>query len=113
MHEFSLAQNVVDIAALEAKKHGVSKILELEIEVGVLSGVDPEAFQSAMEMVCENTLLSDTLVKILPKPGKGICGTCRREYEMKDRLTLCPDCENFPSEISGGLEFRVVSMLAE
>ncbi len=47
MHEFSLAMNVVELAEKEAKNHGVSKILEIEIEVGDLSGVEPETFQSA------------------------------------------------------------------
>jgi hydrogenase nickel incorporation protein HypA/HybF len=113
MHEFSLAQDVVEIAAREAEKHKVTRILELEIEVGVLSGVEPDTFQTALEMISEGTLISDTLIKIIRKPGKGICQTCHKEFEMKDRLTLCPGCDNFPSEISGGLEFRVISILAE
>jgi hydrogenase nickel incorporation protein HypA/HybF len=113
MHEFSLAMNVVELAEREAKNHSVLKILEIEIEVGDLSGVEPETFQSALEIVVEKTLLEKTLIRITRIQGRGICGECNKAYEMKERLALCPDCNGFPSEITGGTEFRVVSLLAE
>ncbi len=113
MHEFSLAMNVVELAEKEAKNHGVSKILEIEIEVGDLSGIEPETFQSALGIAVEKTLLEKTLIRINRIPGRGVCSECNKEYEMRERLALCPVCNGFPSEISGGMEFRVISLLAE
>jgi hydrogenase nickel incorporation protein HypA/HybF len=113
MHEFSLAADVVELAAREAEKHAVSRILEMDIEVGALSGVDADAFREALKLVVENTLLSQTVIRLNRKSGRGICPSCRREFEMKERIAFCPDCGELPSEITGGLEFRVVSLLAE
>ena len=113
MHELSLAMEVVELAAREAQKHGVSRILEMEIDVGDLSGVDAETFQSALEMVVGNTLLEKTLIRVMCKPGRGVCSDCNEEFEMRERLSRCPLCNGFPSEISGGEEFRVVSLVAE
>jgi Zn finger protein HypA/HybF involved in hydrogenase expression len=45
--------------------------------------------------------------------GKGICNTCNKEFEMNQRIDTCPGCNSFPSEIKGGNEFRVVSLMIE
>jgi hydrogenase nickel incorporation protein HypA/HybF len=113
MHELSLAMEVIELAQREAERNGVAQILEILIEVGDLSGVEGETFQSALEMVVKDTILEGAMVKINRVPGKGKCNTCQQEFIMKNRLDICPGCQSFPSEINGGEEFRVVSMLAE
>jgi len=111
MHELSLAMEVIGLAEREAGKHGVSSIQEIRIEVGNLCGVDADAFQSALELMVKNTILEDAEICLLRSPGKGRCNGCNLEFEMKNRLDVCPECQCFPSEITGGLEFRVVSLL--
>ncbi|MEI7982641.1 MAG: hydrogenase maturation nickel metallochaperone HypA [Bacteroidota bacterium] len=113
MHEMSLALEVIGIASREAKKNKVTSILEMDIEVGDLSGVEADAFESALKILVVNTLLEKTQILIIRKPGFGKCIGCNKTFEMKERTTSCPVCRCFPSEISGGQEFRVISMLAE
>jgi hydrogenase nickel incorporation protein HypA/HybF len=113
MHELSLALEVIELAKREAEKNGVSTIFEMEIEVGDLSGVEAETFQSALEMIVKCTLLEHTLINISRQPAIGRCNSCYKVFEMNERMATCPDCHCFPSGISGGQEFRVVSILAE
>ncbi|MCX6269471.1 MAG: hydrogenase maturation nickel metallochaperone HypA [Bacteroidetes bacterium] len=113
MHELSLALEVIELVQREAGKQGLSAIQEILIEVGDLSGVEADAFQSALELLVKNTILNDAVVKIIQTHGKGICAACNKEFEMKNRLDTCPGCLCFPSEITGGKEFRVLSLLAE
>ena len=113
MHELSLALEVIELARREAKKNGVFVVQEIVIEVGDLSGVEAEAFQSALELVVRGTMLENAEVKIIRTPGKGRCLSCNLEFDMKNRVAVCPECECFPSEISGGDEFRVVSLEVE
>ena len=112
MHELSLAMEVVEMSQREADKNGVSIIHEILIEVGDLSGIEADIFQSALEMVVKDTLLENSIVRIIRTPGKGICSSCNVEFEMKNRLDLCPDCGCVAMEVSGGQEFRVVSLVA-
>jgi hydrogenase nickel incorporation protein HypA/HybF len=112
MHELSLAMEVIELVQHEADKNGVSTIEEILIEVGDLCGVEADIFQSALEMVVKDTLLEDAVISIIHTPGKGLCSTCNKEFDMKNRLDICPQCQCFPSEISGGQEFRVVSLVA-
>ena len=113
MHELSLALEVIGLAQREAGKNGVSAIQEILIEVGDLSGVEADSFQWGLEMLVKGTILEDAVVNLIRLPGKGKCSACNIEFEMKTRLDVCLECQCFPSEITGGKEFRVVSMLAE
>ena len=113
MHELSLAYEVIELASREAVKHGISTIREMRVEVGDLSGVEADTFQSALEMVVKGSLLENTMVTLSRIPGKGKCNNCNIEFEMKNRVDTCPECHCFPSEIRGGEEFRVQSLAGE
>ena len=113
MHELSLAMEVIELVRREAEKQGVSKILEIDIEVGDLSGIEAEAFQFGMEMQVKGTILDGATINLVQTPGTGICSGCQLKFEMKNRLDACPKCKCFPSEITGGQEFRVLSLIAE
>ena len=113
MHELSLVMEVIDLVSKEAGKSKILSILELEIEVGYLSGVDADAFQSALEMMVQGTLLENSRLAIIRTPATGRCKPCDLEFTMQERLAVCPACQAFPSEISGGQEFRVLSLLVE
>jgi len=113
MHEFSLAGEVLKLAESEAIKNKAVSVSEINIEIGNLSGVEAEAFESAMKIVAENSVLENTVINIIRIRGKGICGICNKEYEMDRRIDTCPECHELPSEIRGGKEFRVVSLLVE
>jgi hydrogenase nickel incorporation protein HypA/HybF len=112
MHELSLALEVIELAQREAGRNGVSSIQEIRIEVGRLCGVEADAFQSALELIVKDTMLENAIIDMIRTPGKGKCNACNLEFEMENRLDMCPGCKCFPSEISGGQEFRVLSLVA-
>ncbi len=113
MHELSLAMEVIELAVREAEKNRISVILEMEIEVGDLSGVEADTFRSALEMIVRDTILENTLINVVRTPALGYCSNCNNEYEMRERLATCPLCRAYPSAIRGGQDFRLVSILAE
>ena len=113
MHEFSLADEVIKLAQYEAEKSGALSVREITIEVGSISGVDADAFESAIELLAEGSILENSRLNIVRISGKGICLACNREFEMNQRMDTCPVCRSFPSEIRGGRQFRIVSLLIE
>ncbi|MEI6888219.1 MAG: hydrogenase maturation nickel metallochaperone HypA [Bacteroidales bacterium] len=112
MHELSLATEVIELAQREAGKRGLTVIEEILIEVGDLSGVEADAFESALGLIVKGSILEGAEIKILRTPGKAKCSGCNSEFDMSQRMATCPGCGSFPSEFSGGEEFRVVSLLA-
>ncbi len=113
MHEFSLAIEVINLAEREAGKNMARSVREITIEVGDMSGVEADAFESALELLVKDSILDKARVKIIRTPGNGICNACDFEFEMNQRMATCPKCNCFPSVISGGQEFRVVEMVVE
>ena len=113
MHEYSLAIEVLKLAQQEAKKNRAISVSEITIEVGNMCGVEAEPFQSALGLLSEGTILENACLNIVRIKGKGICISCDNEFEMDQRMDTCPKCGSFPSEIKGGTEFRVVSLLIE
>ncbi len=113
MHELSLSMDVIELVKREADKNGVSNIKEILIEIGDLSGVEADIFEPALQIVAKDTLLENAVIKIDRVPGKGRCNSCDLEFGMKTFFDPCPQCQRFTSEITGGREFRVVSMVTE
>jgi len=113
MHEFSLAIEVINLAQREAERNMAESIREITIEVGDLSGVEADAFESALGFLVKESILEKATINIVKTAGKGKCNACDSEFEMRFRAATCPKCQCFPSEISGGEEFRVVSLVVE
>jgi hydrogenase nickel incorporation protein HypA/HybF len=113
MHEFSLAIEVINLAQREAERNIAETIQEIVIEVGNLSGVEADAFESALGLLVKESILENANINIIRTSGKGKCNACNSEFEMNHRMATCPKCQCFPSEISGGEEFRVVSLVVE
>ena len=113
MHEFSLAMEVINLAGREAEKHNARVIQEISIEVGSLSGVEADAFESALGLLVPDSILSNARIAIMRTNGTGRCDACEQDFEMSQRMAVCPACHCFPSTVSGGQEFRVVSLVIE
>jgi hydrogenase nickel incorporation protein HypA/HybF len=113
MHEFSLATEVIKLAESEAEKASAIAILEITIEVGDLSGVEADAFETALGLLSLDSVLDKSTIRIIRTPGKGKCNACDYEFEMNQRMVTCPKCAAVPSEINGGREFRILSIVIE
>ncbi len=113
MHEFSIAMNVVDIATEYAIKEQAKEVREIEIEVGVFSGVVVDALEFAMESAVKGTILENAVCKIVTVQGKVRCTECRNEYETDNLFEICPKCKTCAPDIIQGRELRVKSLIVD
>ncbi len=102
MHEFSLAGEVIKLARDEAEKHNALTVSEITIEVGNFSGVEAEAFESALGLLSEDSILEKARLNIVRIKGKGICPACYKEFEMDQRMDTCPECNFISFRDKGG-----------
>jgi hydrogenase nickel insertion protein HypA len=70
MHEFSLATEVIKIAASEAEKNKAIAVSEITIEIGNLSGIEAEAFESALGLISEGSVLEKAHLNIVKTSGR-------------------------------------------
>ncbi|MBD3362303.1 hydrogenase maturation nickel metallochaperone HypA [Candidatus Dojkabacteria bacterium] len=113
MHELSLAENIVAIAENYADKHEISFISEVEIEVGMLAGVEIEALEFALNSAVVNTNLESANLKIIYISGLGKCLSCGLTFNMDTLQSRCPDCNDFNPKVLQGKELRVKSISGE
>jgi len=111
MHEFSVAQHIIDIALQSAKQQQVDQIVSVEVEIGQAAGVVVEALEFAWESATKDTLLRDTALVIKFIPVTISCRNCKTQYFPRDLIEICPQCGDYDPEILTGKELRVSAII--
>jgi hydrogenase nickel incorporation protein HypA/HybF len=113
MHEVSIMAEAVRMAVEAARAAGASRITKLQLRVGALSGVVPDALQFAFEAVTVGTLAEQATLTIEHIPARFWCQACEQEYEAAKMFAECPQCHNFSSELRSGRQMELASMEIE
>lgn len=72
MHEARLCLSLIRIAEETLARDGGTRILGLELEVGELSGVAPEALQAAFPICANGTQAENAALRCHRAPGRGL-----------------------------------------
>ena len=104
MHEMSITQGIIDLCLQHAGGH---RVTSLEVEIGQLSGVVPEAIEFCFEACSRGTLLEGARLVITRIPGRGHCQECNAETELDELFASCSRCGSCQVKILAGEELRV------
>jgi hydrogenase nickel incorporation protein HypA/HybF len=113
MHEMSLTEGVVEILAEEGRKQGFSRVKTVWLEIGVLSGVEPQAMEFCFDVVARGTLAEGAKLEIVRTPGEGYCLDCEAKVALAERFGACPDCGRYHVQMTSGDEMRVKELEVE
>lgn len=113
MHELSITQNIIKISSEEALKHNASKVKEIRIKVGELSGLIPSCIQYYFDIASKGTPVEGALLNIEKIPISIRCSDCNYEGNIKEKSYNCPLCESYNVKIVRGNEFLIDSMEVE
>ncbi len=113
MHEMSLMQGVLDILQDSAKSQSFSRVKTVWLEIGALSGVDPEAMRFCFEATTRDTLADGAVLDIAETPGQAWCMQCSQPVEIAARYDPCPHCGSHRLQVTGGDEMRVKELEVE
>ena len=107
MHELSIACSLVKAAVEEATRHGVARVVRVDVVLGALSGVEMDALLFCFPAVAKGTVCEGAGLEVEIEPGKGHCGVCGSTCEVLDFMSSCPQCGTWPIGIEGGREMRL------
>jgi hydrogenase nickel incorporation protein HypA/HybF len=110
MHELSLAEAVVRICCEHADGRRVTAV---ELNVGRLRQVVPDALGFAFELVAQGTPVEGAALQIHEVPVRVACGVCGVETEIERFPLACGGCGGFAVEIVAGEECHVESLEVE
>jgi len=110
MHEFGIAQGLLETVLARVDEKDVSHIEWIKLEIGILSGVEDEALRFAFSVLSEGTLADHAELKIDKIPLKCFCASCRKDFECRPFAYRCPDCGTASNNIKTGKELNLVAM---
>ncbi len=110
MHEFSIAQAL----ASQVDRHAPAgtRVSEVEIVVGALRGVEPEALQLGWQAVTMETRMAGSVLRIDQKPWAIDCRECGRSWTSPVPFVTC-ECGNAVPEPRGTDELDLVAITVE
>lgn len=109
----SIALSIIDLAAEQAKKADAQKIIEIELDIGTLSGIEIEALNFALEIAVIDSVLENARVKMNRIEAVSECLSCGHIFESERFIHHCPQCKETNTRIFKGKEMQVKSILIE
>lgn len=110
MHELSIALGIVKIAEDETVKAKATSVTKIELEIGVLSGIELDSLNFIWESAIKETVLEFAEKEIIVIKGKGKCVDCESEFEVENLFDPCPYCNSYFKGILQGKELRVKAL---
>jgi hydrogenase nickel incorporation protein HypA/HybF len=107
MHELSLAESLIESIEEEARRQGFSRVRRVRLEVGALSGVEPEALRFGFEVAARDTLAEGAELEILTLPGEAWCFACNCAIAVSEYYDPCPHCQGHRLQVTGGRQFQL------
>ncbi|QIA27591.1 hydrogenase maturation nickel metallochaperone HypA [Thermaerobacter sp. PB12/4term] len=114
MHELSIAQNLVELAAEEARRRGLTRVRAVHVRLGVLAGVVKDALLFCFDIVTAGTPLEGARLAIEEVPVEIFCPRCRQPRRLPEPLPMaCPECGTRTAEIVHGRELELFALEGE
>ncbi|MBW1710001.1 MAG: hydrogenase maturation nickel metallochaperone HypA [Deltaproteobacteria bacterium] len=107
MHEFSIAQSIVDIVKEEMTRHKVEKLNAVNIVVGMMSGVVPQHLTACFQMIIDDSSLAGAELKIREVPLGFHCAACGNEFTAEELVFSCPQCDEANPTLEKGRELTI------
>jgi len=111
VHEVSIALSLLDIVEKKCREEGYRTVESVSVRVGKASGVLPEAFSFAWEVVKKDTIAQGASFIIDLVPLGGTCGACGKRFETEEAYIVeCPFCASPSFQITQGNGLEIVEM---
>lgn len=113
MHEMSLVEGVRELIEDAAAREGFSRVKQVRVEIGQLSGVERESFEFCFDIVMQDGIAAGAQLEVVATPGRGRCPGCGRETRLAVIYDPCEHCGAAPVAVIGGTEMRVIDLEVE
>ncbi|MBR5429148.1 MAG: hydrogenase maturation nickel metallochaperone HypA [Firmicutes bacterium] len=108
-----MTEHMLELALDAAERGGARRILQINIRLGVLSGVIPSCVEYYFGLQSRGTMAEGARLQMEQLPLKISCRGCGRESEADHVLFSCPHCGSEDFRLLSGREYYVDSLVAE
>jgi len=107
MHEMSIVMSIMETVEKECRKQQADEVESIELDIGMISGVEMEAFYFAWDAGTTKSILQKTTLKINRPPAKAQCTVCGKTFIAQSSFDTCPECGNPFCNIISGKELNI------
>ena len=113
MHEMSIADGVLRAVLDAAGRCGARKVLRVELTVGQMRLVVPEALEMAWQVVSEGTIAAGAELAVVETPMEARCRHCGQKFAPRIDNYLCPGCGLADVDILAGDDIILKSVVCD
>ncbi len=107
MHEYSIAQSIMQIVLAEADKANARKVSKVCLQIGDLTGVFADSLSFCFDLCAKGTIVEGATCTIEKVPVRGYCPKCEKTFFIEDNRYLCQNCGNLSVELVTGRELQI------
>ncbi len=112
MHELGVVFYIIRDVKEVAKQNNVSKVAEVSIELGEVSGVIPEYLTDCWEWACKKEpIMEGCKLNIDTMEAITFCEDCRQEYSTMKYAKICPNCGSENTYLLKGRDVNIKDIL--
>ncbi|ALG66964.1 hydrogenase maturation nickel metallochaperone HypA [Beggiatoa leptomitoformis] len=110
MHELSICYSLLNQVETLAQHHQAHQVASITIQIGLLSGVEPELLRQAFTIARAGTVAAQADLICLSLPVKVRCQQCHAESEVEANRLLCKTCGAWQTQVISGDEMLLASV---
>lgn len=110
VHEVGIMLEALEIAAAQARKSNAQRIHRIQLRIGSLSGVVPEALRFAFDALAPDSPAAGATLDIEVVPVTVRCAGCDATFTPSSAFYECPHCHEPSCEVRAGREIEVSSL---
>lgn len=107
MHELSICRSIADIVERSAAGRRVETV---NVRIGKLRQIVPDTLVYCWSLVCEETPLDGSQLRVESIPAAIRCIRCDHTLILDEPLLVCDRCGGTEVEIVAGEEFLITSL---
>ncbi|MCX7957803.1 MAG: hydrogenase maturation nickel metallochaperone HypA [Deltaproteobacteria bacterium] len=108
MHEFSVAQNIIQRLKDALGEKMLNRIEKIHIDIGKLSGISVESLEFSLQVLLEKK--GERILHINEIELEVRCSSCHRTYSPEDMIWICPYCKDMHAELIKGNEIKITDV---
>jgi len=113
MHELSVVANLFEILEEKLEEQNGKKVVCIQLQVGLLSGVVPELLKTAFDIYKKGTFAEEAEMDITEVPCKLEFQDCGTTMTKDDYIFICDKCGSPKTKTLEGTEMILEKMEIE
>jgi len=110
VHEMTICQGLIDQVGRIAREQGASRVDNIVLSIGPLSGIEPQLLSRAFDIACLETIAEDAELEIETGPVVVECRCCGAIGEARINRLKCPSCGDWQVNLKQGDELLLLRL---